>query len=359
MIRQIISELGGHLLVLFLVVVFFAMFPIALNAGFGVTPPYVKNSELTRNSIYEQKIMLVRGSPDFDALAEIMVDVPGANEWITVEPSKEVLLAEGERLTPITVRIQVPDKANFGDYSGTIRVNTRAVNEGDRGRGTVSIALGARINFDISVIDRIIKKFEIRRVRISDFNEGRTVRWLEYPGKMVFTMTLQNTGNVPVAPDRITVDIYDSSGKDLLERTEHTNKIRKVNPFGTDDVHAELPSHLPPGSYRGHFSIYNGDEVVRSGELSFGIRPAGTIEGDTGYGFWGLSLWHKTTIVGPIIILILIFISLILYFSKRTRGALLKGIRSWRSLYRVPLKKFLFLVNLISRGFTGRRLSRD
>ena len=357
--RQITSELNLICLLLLSVTVFLALFPIVTNAGFGVTPPYVKNSELTRNSIYEQRIMLVRGNPSFDALAEITVDVPGANEWITIEPSEEVLLAEGERLTPITVRILVPNKAPFDDYRGTIRVQTRAVSEEDRGRGTVSIALGARINFDISVIDRVIKKFEIQRVRISDFNEGRKVRWLEYPGKMTFTMTLQNTGNVPVAPDRVVVDIYDSSGKDLLERTEHTNKIKRVDPFKTEEVYAELPSHLPPGSYRGHFSIYNGDEVVRSGELSFGIRPAGTIEGDTGYGFWGLSLWHKTTIVGPIVILILILVSLILYFSKRTRLILLRGLRSWRALYRVPLNKVLFLVNLISRGFTRRRFSRD
>ncbi len=295
------------------------VFPDEVKAGFGVTPPYVENSELTRNSIYEQRIMLVRGSPDFDMNAEISVDVPGAEDWITVEPGREVLLPEGEQRVPITVRLEIPDNAEFGNYSGRIRVRTRAADDGDRGQGAVSIALGAQINVDVDIIDRVIREFDIRQVKISDFNEGRTQWWLEYPGKMLLEMTLRNTGNVPVAPDRVTVDIYDSSGNELLEQTEHTNKIEEVNPFNTGVVTAELPSHLPPGSYRGRFAIYNGDEVVRSGELSFGIRTAGTIEGDDGYGFMGLSLWHQFTIVGPIVLLILLIVIPVFTFSRRAR----------------------------------------
>jgi hypothetical protein len=34
------------------------------SAGFGITPPYVRNTSLTRNSIYEQQILLVRGDPN-------------------------------------------------------------------------------------------------------------------------------------------------------------------------------------------------------------------------------------------------------------------------------------------------------
>ena len=344
---------------MFLILHFFFFVPGAVDAGFGVTPPYFQNSELTRNSVYEQKILLVRSRPDFDLLAEIEVDVPGADEWITIEPGKEVLMPKDERMVSIVVSILVPDKADFGDYRGNIRIRTSPVHDEDRGGGAVSIALGARINVNLSVIDRVIREFEVRKVEILDFNEGRKVRWLEYPGKMIFNMALRNVGNVPVSPDKVEVDIYDSSGKKLLERTTHTNKIKRVPPFKTEEVFAELPSHLPPGSYRGKFRIYNDDKEVRSGELTFNIRPAGTIPGDSGYGFMGLSLWHKTTIVGPIIIAVTLIFSLILYFSKRSRLLFMKALSSWRSIYRYPIERVRRFVSLVFKGFGGRKLSRD
>ena len=339
---------------------FFVFFlPSTTNAGFGVTPPYVKNTELTRNSIYEQRILLVRGSPDFDVLAEVVVDVPGADEWITIEPAGEILMPAGEQRIPLIVKVLVPDKADFGDYKGNIRVSTRAVRDEDRGSGAVSIALGARINVDLAVIDRIIREFDIRSRKILDFNEGRKVWWLEYPGKMTLSMMLRNTGNISVSPDKVTVDIYNSANDRLLERMTHTNKIKKVPPFKTEEVFAELPSHLPPGSYVGRYAIYNGEKTVDSGELSFNIMPAGTIAGDTGYGFMGLSLWHKTTIVGPIVLLILLVFSIVLYFSKRTRRGLVRGIYAWRNIYRFPIDRIRRFFSLIMRGFGRRTLSRD
>ena len=43
------------------------------HAGFGITPPYVKNTSLIRNSTYEQQILLVRGEPDAEQVAEIVI----------------------------------------------------------------------------------------------------------------------------------------------------------------------------------------------------------------------------------------------------------------------------------------------
>ena len=42
-------------------------------AGFGVTPPYVRNTSLTRNSTYEQQILLVRGDPDVELSVNVLV----------------------------------------------------------------------------------------------------------------------------------------------------------------------------------------------------------------------------------------------------------------------------------------------
>lgn len=342
-----------------LIIFFFAAIPISLDAGFGITPPYVQNNELTRNSKYEQTVMLVRGNPDSDLMASIEVNVPGANEWITIEPGTEVLMPKGERLVPIVVKILVPNKADFGKYDGSIRVRTKSADGEREGEGAVSIVLGARIKVNLSVVDRVIREFEISSVKILDFNEGRKVRWLDYPGKMIFRMVLRNTGNVPVSPSRVNVDIYDSTGKKLLERTEHTNRIKKVDPFNTEEVFAELPSHLPPGNYRGEVTIFNSEKEVRSDNLSFNIRKAGTIAGDKGYGFMGLSLWHKFTIVGPAALVVSIILFIVFYFSKSARRLFVAFIFLFRRMFLYPFRKIKILLQPIFRSLRERRLRRD
>lgn len=81
---------------LFLLAVFFVNAQ-PLFAGFGVTPPYVTNVSLTRNSVYEQTIYLVRSDPSTALKATVSIDVPGINEWVTIIQGNEFLLPAGEQ----------------------------------------------------------------------------------------------------------------------------------------------------------------------------------------------------------------------------------------------------------------------
>lgn len=307
-----------------------------VSAGLGLSPPYFENVQLTRESVYEQRIMLTRGSPEQAMEAEVLVEVPGAEDWITIrardwsedpdaEDAKEswveiesgdhIYLPAGEQRVPVVFRVDVPKRAPYDEYLGHIRFNVREVEQDDEELegGGVAIRLGARANVKLDVSDRVIKEFEIRRVRLDEFNARRFVRWLEYPGRMPVKMTVKNTGNVPVAPSRVLVDIYDIQRQEFLQRTEHTNGIKKVEPFATEEVVAYLPVFLDEGSYQAAYRIFNDDKEVRSGEASFRIRPEGYLEDDPGYGFMGLSTWHKLTIVGPIALIIGFFLSLWLW----------------------------------------------
>ena len=60
----------------FFILLFFVL-PAKVDAGFGITPPYVRNSSLTRNSVYEPEILLVRSDPTSDLNATISIDAPG------------------------------------------------------------------------------------------------------------------------------------------------------------------------------------------------------------------------------------------------------------------------------------------
>lgn len=283
---------------------------LPVHAGFGITPPYVRNSSLTRNSIYEQTILLVRSDPNSALKAEITIDAPEINEWITISEGQEFTLPSGEQKVPMTVKVVVPDDAEFKNYLGNIRVKTSAADS--QSEGAVNISLGAQIDIDLTVIDKVIEDFRVRRIGISDLNEGHKFGWLYFPGKIRFEMMLENTGNVDVSPSEVLFRIYDSSGQILLEETTHTNRIKKIAPFQTDTVIAELPTRLPSGSYLGRYIIQNGEEIKQEGEINVSILPYGTLQ-LAGYGFMGLSIAHKLSVLLPAFA---VLASLSLFFLK-------------------------------------------
>ncbi|MBI2120367.1 MAG: hypothetical protein HYT94_01955 [Parcubacteria group bacterium] len=265
-------------------------------AGFGITPPYLRSNTLTQGSHFTQEIIIVRGDPVEDLKAEITLSVPGINQWITVDKGLNFILPKGQQQVPITLSVDVPKDAEFGAYTGNIRIRTSSFQEATTG---VSIALGAQVDVDLKVVDEIYD-FDVRRVELSEAEEGHKVWWLDFPGKIKFWMHIENTGNVPVAPERVHFDIYSKVGAKLLESVDSTNDIEKIEPFATKKVLAELPTWLPPGGYLLKFSVYKKDQVSKSGELTLSILPRGTIPGYEGYGFMGLSLGDKLSVIGPI-----------------------------------------------------------
>lgn len=283
------------------------------RAGFGITPPYVRNTSLTRNSTYEQQILLVRGNPDSSQKAEIVVDAPEIASWIEVIEGTTIPLPKGMQKVPMTVRVKVPKNADFKDYAGVIRIKTLP-DDGALSEGAVNISLGAQVDINLTVIDKVIEDFRVRKIGLSDLNEGKKMAWLYFPGKINFSMLIENTGNVDISPSKVEFRIYDFAGKVLLEETSHINKITKVAPYATEEILAEIPTRLPAGSYLARYKIYNGDTVKQEGDTSLSILPYGTLQ-TAGFGFSGLSLPHKISILLPVFAILII----VLYFIYNRR----------------------------------------
>lgn len=300
---------------LFAVVSLFFVAAQTAHAGFGVTPPYVSNASLTRSSTYEQVIYLVRSDPTTDLKATISIDVPGVNEWFSIAEGMEILLPRGEQKVPMTVKVTVPKDAKYQQYTGNIRIKTGPADDQVAG-GAVSISLGAQIDVDLTVIDKKIKDFKVRKIGVSDLNEGHKLAWLYFPGKINFEMLVENIGNVAVAPSDVVFRIYDQSGTVLLEETHKKGKIDTVDPFLTETVYAELPTRLPAGSYLARFEIKNGDDVKLSGEVNLSILPYGTLQ-TAGFGFLGLSFVHKLSIIVPVLFVLILVVALILRLRRR------------------------------------------
>lgn len=305
-------------LLLFSLLLFFMLGDIA-HAGFGITPPYVRNTSLVRNSTYEQQILLVRGNPDVPLVAQVTIDAPEIQDWIEIVQGNPVPMPKGEQKVPMTVRVKVPSDAEFKNYQGKIRIRT-APDDNQVTSGAVSISLGAQVDIDLTVIDKEIEDFRVRKIDVSDLNEGHKLGWLYFPGKVKFTMLLENTGNVDVAPSKVEFKIYDFSGNVLLEETRDKRRNKKVAPYATDSVTVDIPTRLPAGNYIARFAIYNGEEVKQEGEVSLSILKYGTLQ-EAGFGFSGLSIPHKISVLLPIFSLMII----ILYYLYNRRSRRRQG----------------------------------
>ncbi len=285
-------------------------------ASFGITPPYVRNTSLTRNSTYEQQILLVRGNPDIPLKAQITVDAPEIQDWIEIVEGTSISLPRGVQKVPMVVRVKVPSDAEFKEYKGAIRIKTLP-DDSQVEAGAVNISLGAQVDIYLNVIDREIRDFRVRKISVSDLNEGHKLAWLYFPGKIKFGMKIENTGNVDITPSKVEFRIFDFTGAVLLEETRELGKIKKIAPYATEEIMAEIPTRLPFGTYLARYRIYNDEEVKQEGEISLSILKYGTLQ-EAGFGFSGLSLPHKTSVLLPIFA-VLITALYILYNRRRPR----------------------------------------
>ncbi len=283
-------------------------------ASFGITPPYVRNTSLTRNSTYEQQILLVRGNPDVPLKAQITVDAPEIQDWIQIVEGATIPLPRGVQKVPMVVRVTVPPDAEFKEYSGAIRIKT-VPEDNQVESGAVNISLGAQVDINLTVIDREIKDFRVRKISVSDLNEGKKLAWLYFPGKIKFGMLIENTGNVNIHPSKVEFRIFDFTGAALLEETRDLGKMTEVVPYGTEEVVAAIPTKLPAGSYIARYKIYNGDEVKQEGEVNLSILPYGTLQ-EAGFGFSGLSIAHKISVLLPLFVVIILLLYLI--YNRRS-----------------------------------------
>ena len=288
-----------------------------VQAGFGISPPYIKNENLSQGLHYEKKITLVRGDPIEDWNVEIIINVPGADNWISIDKGKEFIMPEGAQQVPIVFSVDVPKNAKFGRYTGIIRVKTAPVKPPEA--GTISILLGGQIDVNLNVQKEIFD-FSVRGVKASNSEEGDR-RWMFYfPGIIKFSMQIENLGNIKAAPSRVVLDIYDEQKEKLLE-TIATTKMNKINPFEIDWVIAELKTKLKAGSYYAQYKIFKKDEIVSQGEVHLSILSKGSIADYDGATIFDLGLMSKLIILFGILaiigLLIFVVLKIIRVFWKK------------------------------------------
>lgn len=301
----------------------FAVFGIlawqtAVQAGFGISPPYVRSDKIIPGTRYEQKIVLLRSSAEDDLEAEITVNAPEIAEWISIDKGMKFDLPKSELQVPMVVRIDTPADAALGGYKG--HINIRIAPKGGFTGSGVSIALGARVDIDLTVTNETFPDFLVRAVNIPSLEVlSAPWRWpifARFFYRIQVGIKLENTGNVAIAPTKVHLDVYDLKDQNLLESGDD-KRLKKVEPFETAEISASFPTRLAEGQYWGKINIYKGNEVVRNDKLIFTIAPPGSLsQGIKSYGPWPWLMLGGLIILGLAVIIALVKLKVWRYLFK-------------------------------------------
>lgn len=274
----------------------------SVRAGFGVSPPYINNNYLTPGSRFEETIYLVRGQPTEELIAEVTIEAPEIEKWITIEKGLNFPLPKDVQQFPMKVTINVPQDAAFGLYQGYIRVRAISSNQQP---GQVATLIGGRIDLSLTVSEKGFTDFRIKgNPLIPDVEKGNL---------LVVLVMIENIGNTQVRPSKVHLDIYDVSHLNLLISGD-INEMNSVLPFETSQVKGQMPVDLELGEYWADITVYKEEESAGFYRIYFKVIPKTEkpIEVSKNKGILSLIsslLYNRLFWIGIVILIILLLLS--------------------------------------------------
>ena len=232
--------------------------------AFGVSPPAISADKLLKGSQYEATIFLVRAEADYDLPIQATLRLPDeVKSWVTLDVGFNFVIPAGVSQFPVKFLINVPQDAELNIYSGSVVFNTLPPTERGSGGQQVVITVAAGVNLNITVGEGVIKDFRIERVDILDVKEG---------DPMAILVIMENTGNVPVAAERATIDVLDKFGNVRLGFGQ-TEDVPEVPPFKTKEFVVEFPLDLKLGlgEYWAEAKVYKSGAVAGEVKTVFNV----------------------------------------------------------------------------------------
>lgn len=268
-------------------------------AGFGVSPPKIKEDRLIKGSQVERTVYLVQGSPVADLDVEVTVDDSEISDWITFYPGQKFTIPAGTQQFPLEVLIDVPDDADLGLYRTSVRVSQTQNSEASQVQGGgVSVVVGIVVNIEIEVGEGLFYSFAVKDLNFQDINSA------EFPK---VDLRIENLGNVPAGPQTAEFQLfnkYDDRRLAIIQGVE----IERIAPFKTESREVEFPIgvSLAPGEYWGHLYLYDNNELVKEYKDIFSVTEASFSD-----------RYSRLILIGAIVIVILIVVIFLISFAYR------------------------------------------
>lgn len=242
-------------------------FSSVAHAGFGVSPGVINEDKLVAGTKLNRVIYLVQGNQTEDMKVKVSIESKDMADWITFKNGNEFTIPAGQQQYPLNVQINVPKGAKLGIYNAFIRVSTFPTKvDGSQ----ITVALGGKVTVSLTVGNDVISSFNVKSINVLDVSEG------DLPKAEVVVV---NTGNVPVAPENSSFELFNKYGEIRLAYGEN-DLFSKTDPFseGKTTLTYPLDVRLSVGEYWGHVKIYHDGKVIKELRTVFNVLPKTFIE---------------------------------------------------------------------------------
>jgi len=257
------NKLSATILVVVTVVV---VFPVLIQAGFGVSPPFVKQEHLLRGSHFEETVNLVRSEPkeEYRAELEFSSELSEIKDWITIDKGMEFTIGAGIQQFPLKIIVDVPQDAKLGEYGGYVWISGKPEKEGQ-----VTTIAGGTIKVVLKVTDKEFSAWRLRDLGVRDLAKGEKT--------LKVYLKVENLGNVKTRPSKVHLDVYDNHHQNLLTSGDDTD-LDWIPPFQTKEIAAEFPVDLEPiQQYWAEIEVYKDGEVFLADKRRFNVGEIPTV----------------------------------------------------------------------------------
>lgn len=227
-------------------------------AGIGVSPGEVSQDNLRAGIVFNKEITISQSDANEDAKITVEPDLGEMSSWITFDPGREFIIKKGINKYPLILKIQVPADAQKKEYSGSLKITSTPVTS------TTGLTLisGARVDITFKVTDA-----EIVDLLVRSYNVGNSL----FQEPIPISFTIENRGNIAVAPSSAKLEILGSDGniKQVLEE----DTLEQVKPSETKEYSIKLLSAIDAGDYRARFKILYRDQTLIEENVEFRVLP--------------------------------------------------------------------------------------
>ena len=270
---------------------------LPVHAGFGISPPSIKETRLVPGSRITRTVYLIQGNPEKAVAMDVAVESKDIKDWISFDPTGSFTIPAGVQQFPLKVTVTVPKDAELGIYKAFIRPSTNPENA--KAAGGVAISLGGRIDVELTVGDDVYESFTITNIDIEHIRAGENPK---------VNIEVENTGNVPTGPSAASFELFNKFG-DIRLAYGDVDIEEEVPSFTKRGMEIEFPLsvRLAEGEYWGNVKIYDDTgsrvkELKKPFMVKEGIGFSGFMAGVGGTGL-RIGLWT----LGGLFVLVIFF----------------------------------------------------
>jgi len=229
---------------------------VATHAGFGISPSDINHEYLKPGSSFTTEFLLSRSGTLSEMDIVVEPDLGAINSWFTFKPGRIFKFKEGQRTMTFEVVVNVPETAEYKEYSGSLRL--KAVPTGQAVKG-VTVAQGLKVNAGLTLTEEDIEKLTITAIKVEDVVKGNPVK-IDVVGK--------NEGNVDSSPTA-KIKIMDLQMNVLEEHDISSLGTIVANEVKT--LTGQFITELDLGEYFIEVDVLLGEQSLRKERLVFKI----------------------------------------------------------------------------------------